>query len=87
MRQKFIVYRMDYLTRVKYPRTSLFRFKKVNDTYVLDLNDSGSRGLYLYIDKSNFDKVFANRRLQKIFEKNYLAELKDQIKKILDKED
>lgn len=68
MQKKYQVYRMDFLTRVKYPISSLIRFvqdKKTNK-YIIDLDSNlKGRGLYLKVDKNNIQLTLNNKRIAK----------------------
>lgn len=64
----FVVYRMDLLSRVKYPRERLLRLVVTeNKKAVIDPSYSmKGRGVYVLKDEEQIKKTFQKKRLSKI---------------------
>lgn len=64
----FVVYRMDLLSRVKYPRERLLRLVVTeNKKAVIDPSYSmKGRGVYVLKDEEQIRKTFQKKRLSKI---------------------
>ncbi len=64
----FVVYRMDLLSRVKYPRERLLRLVITeNKKVVIDPSYSmKGRGVYVLKDEEQIKKTFQKKRLSKI---------------------
>ncbi len=64
----FVVYRMDLLSRVKYPRERLLRLVVTeNKKVVIDPSYSmKGRGVYVLKDEEQIKKTFQKKRLSKI---------------------
>lgn len=63
---KFLVTRMDILSRKSYPINELIRLKKADDTLVLDIDHSmKGRGIYLHKDKETIDIAYKKHLLKR----------------------
>lgn len=85
--KEFVVYRIDLLSRVKYPRERLLRLVKASDGNVvldLDYNMEG-RGVYVLKDEEQIKKTFQKKRLSKIVpqsqEKALMEEMIEYVKR------
>lgn len=80
---KFIVERMDILTREKYPREKMIRLVLVDNVMIIDKDDNiKGRGYYVYKDKSHIEEVFRKKRLNKLVPTSQLEDLKKEMLEI-----
>lgn len=84
--KKFIVYRMDIISRDIYPVDKLIRLVKVDNSYRLDKDNSlKGRGVYIYVSKDNLDKVLTSKRFLSLIKDSSKDEIIKGIKEIVDK--
>lgn len=68
MKEKFIVYRMDMISRKTYPLRELLRFVKVDGKLVFDKDKTmQGRGYYLYDNEEYIREMFQKRKARRFF--------------------
>lgn len=62
----YVVYRMDVLSRERYPRERLLRLVKVGEDVILDLDGKlPGRGIYVLKDVEHIRMTFQKKRLSR----------------------